>query len=185
MGALIALEMAQLLHAQGQRVALLAIFDSYAPGIPDALPYARAWWCRAGRFGQILSQHARNVLLLTPPERRSYIRQRLHHYRWRFESEVLKRPVHPHLLAGQTNGKGAGAFPVPTSALPLPVVTPYVPKAYAGRISLFQSRVRLLGYNRPADLGSGSLATDGVGTYVIPGHEGAMFYPPHVQSWDC
>jgi hypothetical protein len=163
-------------------VALLAVFDAYAPGTREALPYARAWWCRTGRFGQILSQHTRNVFLLTPQERRSYVRQQLLHYRWRFESAVLKRPMLPYLGAGQTNGKRAGGCALSTLPMPLPAVTSYAPKPYAGRISLFQSRVRLLGYNHPADLGWGSLATDGVDTYVIAGHEGAMFYPPHVRN---
>ena len=181
LGAVIAFEMAQLLHAQGQQVALLAVFDAYAPGTPEALPYARAWWCRAGRLGQILSQHARNVFLLTPHERRSYVRQRLDHYRWRFESEVLKRPMPVSLHAGSAHGQQAGALALPPVPRPVPVATPYVPKPYAGRISLFQSRVRLLGYNHPTALGWGRLATDGVDTYVISGHEGAMFYLPHVR----
>lgn len=37
-GGRVAFEMAQQLHAQGQKVALVAMFDSYAPGYPKLLP---------------------------------------------------------------------------------------------------------------------------------------------------
>lgn len=37
-GGLIAFEMAQLLHAQGQQVSVLALFDPHAPGYPKLLP---------------------------------------------------------------------------------------------------------------------------------------------------
>jgi hypothetical protein len=59
---------------------------------------------------------------------------------------------------------------------------PYAPKLYCGRLTLFQSNVRLIGYNYVSHLGWDPLVADGVDMYAVPGHTGAMFYPPRVWN---
>ena len=72
-------------------VGLLVVFDSYAPDVSYTLLHTRMVWCRAGRFGQILYQHLKNLAVLGRVERRHYLQQRLHHYKGRFQTDILKR----------------------------------------------------------------------------------------------
>ena len=182
LGAVVVFEMAQQLHAQGEEVGLLVVFDSYAPGVSYTLPYTRAAWCRAYRFGQILYQHMKNLTLLDAKERRHYMQQRLQHYKWRFETDILKRiPTLAH-TAGLRKGS---AMAVPSDMIARdmqPRLHSYVPKVYPGRITLFRSSAHLVGYNSVPQLGWGPLAADGVEMYEVPGHTGTMFYPPHVRT---
>jgi thioesterase domain-containing protein len=175
LGALVAFEMAQRLHAQGEEVGLLVVFDSYAPGVSYTLPYTRTVWCRAGRFGQILYQHLKNFALLGAVERRHYVQQRLHHYKERFQTDILKRD----LTLSHRLSSSATATTVRGSQ---PSVPAYVPDVYPGQLTLFQSSVRLVGYNPVPQLGWRPFAAAGVETYEVPGHEGAMFYPPRVWN---
>ena len=66
LGGLVAFEMAQQLHAQGQKVAMLALFDTQAPG-----------WFKPLPFPAKVFQHLSNFLELELKEKLTYIKEKL------------------------------------------------------------------------------------------------------------
>ena len=72
-GGQVAFEMAQQLQAQGQTVALLAMFDAYASGKPEATPHTEAWRYKVSRFGQRVQHYVENLRLFGPQESLSYV----------------------------------------------------------------------------------------------------------------
>jgi len=58
----------------------------------------------------------------------------------------------------------------------------YVPRPYAGRVTLFRARAQdLFTPATVADLGWGSVATGGIDIRTIPANHRNLFDPPHVQ----
>ena len=77
-GGLIAFEMAQQLHRQGERVGLLALFDSYAPRGSRArrsLLY-RYRYKTIRLFEMTVGLHVNNLLIVEPNERLAYLREK-------------------------------------------------------------------------------------------------------------
>jgi amino acid adenylation domain-containing protein len=58
----------------------------------------------------------------------------------------------------------------------------YVPKPYAGRLTLFRARAQPLVCWHKADLGWGSFALGGVATRIIPGTHDSILKEPHVKT---
>ena len=76
-GAAVAFEMAQQLHAQEQRVALLAMIEPTPPHTPDLRTYASFINFVSDRIVRRLGHHSREVSSLGRDERRAYLRLRL------------------------------------------------------------------------------------------------------------
>ena len=77
-GGLIAFEMAQQLHRKGERVGLLALFDSYAPrrGRARSSLFYRYRYKTIRLFEMTVGLHVNNLLIIEPKERLSYLREK-------------------------------------------------------------------------------------------------------------
>jgi thioesterase domain-containing protein/acyl carrier protein len=169
-GGLVALEMAQQLHAQGQTVALLALIDS-APPPPDPAPPSDevtllAWFAQdLGRMVGKPSPLSIDDLRRIAPE------QRL-----RFVLEQARAAdVLPDIDEQQIR-RGLAVF-----AANLNAMQRYQPQPYAGRVTLFRAGVRAPADAADPTLGWSALAADGVALHVIPGDHYTIVRPPQVQ----
>src|SRR2546423_10485211 len=76
-GGTIAFEMACQLAAQGEKVALLALLDTYPAGYFKLLPGSGSLRQRASRYARKLRSHTENMRELSPPERFAYVLRKL------------------------------------------------------------------------------------------------------------
>ena len=159
-------EMAQQLVAQGQKVALLALFDTILPDAYTPLP-----------IRQRLSVHLSKVLQLGP----AYVLKQLNERVQKLQDKSLRiyskfylgrKRLVPHTL------EYFALLEVKNQA-----VRQYVPQVYPGRVTLFKAteRVDEATSNVDPNLGWGKLAAGGLEIYEVPGDHLSMLKEPHVQ----
>ncbi len=144
-GGVIAFEMAQRLHLQGEEVAFLGLLDTTCPGyrIPlrDRLTFhltqLRQLGLR-GKFGYVKQAIQREF------ERRTY------------KSYLDNDQVLPSVLHD-------------ISSISFQAERKYVPRVYPGRITFFRATERLAGDQDP-ELSWGKLTTGGLEVHDVPGH---------------
>jgi len=161
-GGKVALEIARRLLAEGEQVALLAFFDTRAPGYPKYLPpLPRA------------IAHLKNLSTLSRAEQYEYLRVRLvsaidnlrrrmltKHYRHRASQgidQVLDDIGIAHLHAGRV----------------------YAPEKYAGVITLFRAEMQPVGSVFEPCIGWEALAAQVI-THPVPGHHLSILEEPHL-----
>ncbi|WP_406694423.1 amino acid adenylation domain-containing protein [Singulisphaera sp. Ch08] len=163
-GGLVALEMAQQLRADGERINLLALLDTTPPSPPGAPPLDDD----AGReYGLDISleqlatlgpdrqlpylwQHALKLGLVGPDVPMGVAQQVV---------DSLKRLFHHHML----------------------LASQYVPRPYPSRITLFRPSDAPIAIATTRDRGWGSLAAT-VEVHFVPGQHHSMVQEPHVQA---
>jgi len=181
-GGLVAFEMAQLLHTQGEHVALVALFDTYFPGQRAVFPLshkvARAWLRIATPLAELRSlktlKQIHNYLRIKASRLRQIVRDTLRKMRvralrllWPFDSHrALSRPP---LLRDP-------------SEINMHAARLYRPKPYAGQIVLFSSRDTPIGISTDPRLGWREVAAGGAQIETVPGHVGSMLKEPHVKA---
>jgi thioesterase domain-containing protein/acyl carrier protein len=182
-GAAVALEMAQQLLAQGDRVAFLALIDwGFSPPKPRTI----------GRLLRSAWASLRNLPYWLADD---FLRTQRKHMRARLASklrEVVRRIRDP-LNDGSKSSSGTGAAYDPWLASlgsenRLVIETHeralerYRPRPYPGRFTLFRSRAQgLLTSLHNHDLGMGRLSADGVDVEMIPGNHVTMMQEPFVR----
>ncbi|PSB58350.1 amino acid adenylation domain-containing protein [Chamaesiphon polymorphus] len=155
-GGYIAFEMAQLLRKQGEEVALLAIFDTLAPGVSEkvsAVEQSIGVWKLARKYGwQFLYQKLLNQLTL---------------YR------RMSRDLLPNLLVHPTPSVSIPQQQQDRSIADDRVLAQYHPDVYPGKITLFQAGYAV----NTIQLAQGwdKLAGAGVETIEIPGDHASIF----------
>jgi amino acid adenylation domain-containing protein len=168
-GGVVAFEMAQRLHAQGQTVSLLGVFDTPAPGVGQNLPLRSRLFAYGSRF-----------LQLKPRQGLARIKRRLLEkslkkaggetaYRWIYR--MIGRPFPPQLedmLYAQHNQEASGD---------------YVPKIYPGSIVLFRAQDQPISITAESDprLGWGELTMEGLEVHDIPGDHLGILKEPNVR----
>ncbi len=163
-GGLVALEMAQQLVADGERINLLALLDTTPPKLPGALPQEDD----AGReYGLDVSleqlatlgpdqqlpylwQHALKLGLIGPDVPMGVARQVI---------ESLKRLFHHHMV----------------------LANEYIPRFYPGQITLLRPSDAPVAIATTRDRGWASLAAS-VEVHFVPGQHHSMVKEPHVQA---
>jgi thioesterase domain-containing protein len=181
-GGSVALEMAQQLHAQGEKVALLAILDH----TPPPTRYRRVIW-------------SPTLLLDFPLDIARWIVEDI----WRAGegrrlaalwakvktaknqiSKLFKRSPPPSGEADVEEIFAGQVFPEPFKRLlesHYQAMRDYVPRPYPGRVTLFRARARPLFRMHGHDLGWGKFAGGGLEVIVVPGNHETILKPPHVN----
>jgi amino acid adenylation domain-containing protein len=156
-GGVIAFEMAQQLVAQGEQVALLALFDTFAP-FPLSLRSR-------------ISLHFGYFLRLKPQEKLTYLLTRLGRRIKLLTKTTQKIPARLYRNIQRF-------YPSINSQK----VNPYTPQVYPGRVTLFRASNQLpITYHLP-DLGWGKLAREGVEVHDILGaHTDIVLKEPSVS----
>ena len=159
-GGKVAFEMAQQFHAQGQKVAMLALFDASGPG-----------WFKPLSFQASVGQHLANLLRLEPKQKLTYLQKRLAR-RIYFDN---RQPL------PQTDHKS------PLMEVLEQASRDYVPQVYPGRAILFQASEQTVEYLEweewwgfDPQLDWGRLVAGGLDIHKIPGHHFNIFNEPYI-----
>ncbi len=157
MGGSVALEIAQQLDAQGQKVAMLALFDAHGPA-----------WIKPEPLHTRVSRHLDKLLKLELKEKLTYVLQKLSR---RFYSD----PQEHHKSHLQDKSPLLKAHEQATIN--------YVYQVYSGRAILFRAIQQPVEEYQVIDpqLGWGSLVAGGLEIQEVPGDHYSMFSEPYVS----
>jgi amino acid adenylation domain-containing protein len=166
MGGVVAFEMAQQLHAQGQRVALLALFDGRIPTPDETFP----------------EEDAEAILLV----------ERYFGISFGPIESLAKLPKDQQLAFMLEQAKSAGLVPaeldvsqarrfVELLQSDLRATQNYGLHLYPGRITFFKASETLAGTSPDPTLGWSEWASGGVEIHVVPGNHANLMYEPHVE----
>ena len=180
-GGLIAYEMARVLQERGEEVALLALFDTYAPGYPKLLPGTSELSVRFWRLAQRVRHHVVTIRTLEPDERWPYIIEKTTKARnllrrsTRNSRKIIKRRVLKSL------GRRLPEALRETQNAIIVASRTYRPQPYPGVISLFRADEQPRGFYKDATLGWGDLAEGGLEIHEVPGMHGTLVVEPRVR----
>lgn len=170
MGGIIALEMARILRAKGEEIALVALLDTY--NFTRALPTSR-WLDVAQR----IKFHLGNFVSLKPALMKSYLREKIRVARDGELANVLNsRPkLKPH--ERETIGRSALRTIQATND---EAAERYQPKPYAGQVTLFNPRINYTKF--PDDhMGWDGVVLGGIDIVRLPMNPHAMLVEPSVE----
>ena len=175
-GGILALEVAQQLHAQGQQVALLVLFDAR----PRANAPSRTATASPVALGAYLTRkltfHFRELRLLAPKDKRAYLQLRV-----RYLTMIVKQSIWERLYAYYRRH----GSPLPRALRHMQFIqekalADYAPQPYAGSILLFASGAQVR-WGHDAKLGWSRLANGGLEVHVLPCYHENMLREPHVR----
>ena len=161
-GGIVAFEMAQQLHAQGQHVALLALFDTYLPG------------SKTNNFVQKVDRLVGDLLVRRPKEGLSYLLGMLGS-RVGTSVQGLTRKIYPR-REGSVTRTMRDVLEANRDAL-----RNYTPQMYPGQITLLLSSEAPERSFYDRRLGWSDMAADGLDVQVVPGSHDTLFAEPHVK----
>ncbi len=163
MGGTIAYEMAQQLNAQDQKVALLALFDTYNWSKISS----KSFLDNIYSILQKIDFHSRNLLLASPKGKIKFAFEKM---------KVTKRRIKARLIMSKYRSPFVDLRNVNNYS-----ARHYIPKSYPGKVTLFQPKRNYSIYKDPK-LGWEELATGGLEIHKIPTYPGGMLVEPFVQS---
>jgi thioesterase domain-containing protein/acyl carrier protein len=179
-GGIVTFEMAQQLHAQGQKVALLALFDAYGPQYFSSLPLH-------GRVFRYLD----TLLRLGPKENLTYLQEKIKIKLTYLQEKIKINWVFQKPTYKFYSGNRSSLPPVSHQYKLLCMVHQqaarnYLPaQVYSGRAILFRGSeyLALEWWVDPDDsqLGWSRLVNGGLELQETPGHHFNMFSEPYVQ----
>lgn len=170
-GGLVAWEMAQQLVKQGQKVALLALFDTTGPN-----------YIKQARLEKRVSQHWDNVVKLGPNYVLEQIRNKGSWLKYKFQKNFRKLIFKFSLRIWQT---------VPYTYRKLTIeeankqaAREYVLQVYPGRITVFRAEERFALEKREVDpkMGWSEMVLGGLDIQNVPGNHDSIFREPHVRT---
>jgi len=173
-GGSVAFEMAQQLVAQGQKVALLALLDTYTSEALKPMPSSdrlSAHWSNFLQLGLIyvLKKAKDNVL------------GKIHRFNNKLNHSLKEIGCKLYLGIGRPLPNNLQDFTFQQENIQ--ASRNYVPQVYPGRVALFRSRDQMIGVSSYGDpqLGWGKLAAGGLECHEVPGTHLGMLQEPHVQ----
>jgi oxalate---CoA ligase len=178
-GGLIAYEAAMQLTARGQRVALLALIDTFFPSELDT----------STRLVDRARFHLSNLMELEPRYAPAYVVQRLESAGGRFSLALGRAFSRVHLRARPQTSHEQGPLPQPEQPQLIDtimkhnrqVTNAYVPQTYPGRIAIFLGDApEAFGLLRSRWMPK-RLAAGGVDVYKVPGHHGTVLEEPQAR----
>jgi thioesterase domain-containing protein/acyl carrier protein len=166
MGGVVAFEMAQQLHAQGQRVALLALLDGRIPTPDETFPEQDSEAILlAERYFGISFGPMGSLAELLKDEQLAFI---------------LEQAKSAGLVPAELDVSQARRF-VNLLRSDLRATQNYGLHLYPGRITFFKASETLAGTSPDPTLGWSEWASGGVEVHVVPGNHANLMYEPHVE----
>jgi amino acid adenylation domain-containing protein len=175
-GGTIAFEMACQLSAVGQKVALLALLDTYPAGYFKLLPGSGTLGQRASRYAKKLESHIENLRQLRAGAKVGYLLNKLRYAPDKIKHKLYRRAYNIYKRFGQ---------PLPPvlkniEEINFGAVKDYVPQTYAGGVTLFLASDLTADY----DLRDGwrELVAGEIEAHEIPGNHINIIKEPHVGA---
>jgi amino acid adenylation domain-containing protein len=165
MGGVVAFEMAQQLHAQGQRVALLALLDGRIPTADETFPeedYEAVLLVE--RYFGISFGPLESLAQLPKDEQLAF---------------MLEQAKSAGLVPAELDVSEARRF-VELLKSDLRATQNYALQLYPGRVTLFKASEELAGASPDPTLGWSEWANAGVEVHLVPGNHANLVYEPHV-----
>ena len=174
-GGLLAFEIARQLQSQGQRIAMLAIFDTPAPGYH----HVQASESEDSKLSQLLGRsffHVGKLFKLSIKEQLTYLWERIW---WHMKEGKLNFGYKFYLRYIMRSLQELRLLEI--SAANHQARDGYVAQAIPCQLTLFQATERPAGFDNEPGLGWGQLAKGGVECYKIPGMHADMMEEPQVK----
>ncbi len=166
MGGVVAFEMAQQLHAQGQRVALLALLDGRIPTSDETFPEEDSEAITlVERYFGISFGSMESLAKLARDQQLAF---------------VLERAKSAGLVPAELDISQARRF-VEIVRSNLRATQDYGLHLYPGRITFFKASETLDGASSDRTMGWSDWAGGGVDVHVVPGNHANLMYEPHVE----
>jgi FkbH-like protein len=182
-GGLVAFEMAHQLFAQGQAVALVALFDTNGPDYPKLLPATRLLRLQgAFKILRRLQQHAGTLLMLAPGSRSAYLLEKFKKAKNNAMRSYSRRMNAIRRWSFKAAGRAMPAHLKTTEFPILPAQRKYVPKLYAGKVTLFRATKQPLGIYRDPTMGWKKVVAGSLEVHNIQGYHGTIVVEPRVAS---
>ncbi|MCP6758403.1 MAG: amino acid adenylation domain-containing protein [Fischerella sp. CENA71] len=160
-GGVVAFEMAQQLHIQGQKVALLGLFDVSSPTLQPT----------RSSITKFLRVHLSNLKQLKPQQRLKYVKNWV---QWR-----LKDGNYKNVLMSELSEPGYDFRVLETNSQ---ARKNYQPQVYPGTATLFRSKLQPVKFAKHLDLGWDDLVGGGLEIYSLAGDHYSMLREPHVRE---
>jgi thioesterase domain-containing protein len=184
-GGVVAFEMAQQLHAMGERVGLVALLDSAVPNSGyHTLTMSRRclrdflWdlpsWFRG--FRELTASQRLDLVRLKVTTAKATLAARLHppdRGSSRDAAATLIEEMGDLYRFSEEHRKVAGAQ--------YRALRQYRPRQYPGRLTLFRARMQPFLSSHDPEKGWGRLAAGGLDVRIIPGNHLGMLQEPHVR----
>ncbi len=167
LGGTVAFEIAQQLVRAGEKVSLLAVFDTYSPTFKSEVPPA----------SYQVGIHQYNLSRLKLRDKLTYISERVW---WKVESLIEKIAGKLHLETGRETDELPEHFQRVEDAN-RQAVNAYKPQVYPGRITLLRAIERPTRKYFDPLMGWGELVAGGVEIVEVPGHHKTLILEPRVR----
>ncbi|PSB01284.1 condensation domain-containing protein [Merismopedia glauca] len=200
-GGVIAFEMAQRLIAQGQKVAFLALFDTYNPeyGQMRALADKKYRQQQVGNVNGILHKSKwyrhqvqnlkqffriiKHLLQLKGQEKVSFLTEKVDKLKNKIENQL-------DVIAYKLNPRRNAPLPYPIreaaiNQVIVRSVRSYISKPYAGKITLFRANASIYTSSEGLDndeVGWTKVAGGGLEIHKVPGEHNTLLAEPHVRT---
>ena len=175
-GGTIAFEMACQLASAGQKVALLALLDTYPAGYFKLLPGSGTLRQRVSRYANRLDSHRDNLRQLGARAKVGYLLNKLRYAPEKIKHKMYRRAYKLYKRVGR---------PLPPvlkniEEINFTAVKDYVPRTYSGSVTLFLANDLTADY----DLHDGwrELVEGGIDTHEIPGNHINIIKGAHVRA---
>ncbi len=180
-GGLVAFEMGRQLTAQGQKVALVALFDTYAPGYPRLMPGMSRVKYSVSRLAQRIEHHLGSITLLEPGERMPYILEKADKAKRAIRRAIKRKREQVSRLYYRAVGRPLPRALRITQDAIAQAQKSYVPQPYCGRLTLFRATKQPSGIYPDPTLGWQALGKGGIEIYEVPGTHGSIIAEPRVR----
>lgn len=181
LGGMIGLEMAQQLRSNGQEVAFLALFDTWAPGYMDLLPNVSSFRSKIYDLAHRAHKHGDKLRVLDFRKKAEYflnIAIKLHARGKRKIRNSYKKVVRRFYSKVER--------PIPRDYIQIEdqihkAWLRYVPKKYEGKMTLFRACDQPFGIKPDQTLGWDGFAAGGMEIHEVPGDHVTLLAEPHVR----
>jgi thioesterase domain-containing protein len=177
-GGLVAFEMAKQWRAKHEEVALLAFFDTHAPGYPKSFPVTSVWQAKWNRWKFRLSLHSGNLRVAEGAEKMTYIRKKI--IKWtRGQIIMMKRRKKERRERFEQISLPKNI--VQTQKAGLLANESYASQKYSGSATLFRATVQPDGIENHRALGWSEYIEGDIEIYDTPGHHGSIVRDPRAK----
>lgn len=182
-GGLAAFEIAQQLYEKGQKVGLLALFDTGTPDYPKMLPNTTALRSKIYELIRRAQHHKDSLKAFNSKERANYFLDKLKKAKLQYRRKIVntyKKAVRKFYL----KTKGTGSIPknyIQIEDQIWKAGQKYLPKVYPGKMTLFRASNQPLGIQPDATLGWENFVAGKLEIHEVPGHHGSIVAEPYVR----